>query len=120
MYVLNFRIDKLPPILSNGSHMHWRNVHAIKKTWKQLTIWKCVGKIPDEPLTKAKVIFTRHSSVESDDDNLIMSFKAVRDGLVAVGVLEDDSPKVLEAEYLWKKTSPGKGFVSIEICEVAT
>lgn len=114
---LSFRIDKLPPSLSNGSHGHWRTRAGIKKAWQQLTVWHCNGKTPLEPLSGAKAIFTRHSSFEPDYDNLVSSFKAIQDGLVRAGVLVDDKPSVLSAQYLWKKTSPKNGYVSIEVEE---
>ena len=98
--------------------MHWSQVAGIKKTWKTKVIQECYGKLPLKPLIKAHAIFTRHSSSEPDSDNLASSFKSIRDGLVSAGVLIDDNPNVLKADYCWKKTSPKNGYVSIDVVEI--
>jgi Holliday junction resolvase RusA-like endonuclease len=66
------------------------------------------------------VTFTRLSAVEPDSDNLIISFKSLRDGLVDAGVLIDDDSKCLDAKYQWLPALPGKGSVHILIEEIET
>lgn len=116
-YELKFKIPKLPPILSNGSHRTWQAIAGIKKKWQKIAMDYAAENLPPEPLKKASAVFTRHSSVEPDYDNMVISFKAIRDGLVKAGVLEDDHPRVLKAEYKWQRTSPKTGHVTIELKE---
>lgn len=119
MYELNFTINDLPPIMTNGSHGHWRKAAGIKKKWRQISVHACMSKKrPIEPLTKAIGIFTRHSSFEPDSDNLGSSFKSIRDGLVDAGIITDDKSKVLTSIYKWEKASPKKGFVTVNIKQV--
>jgi len=73
---------------------------------------------PEKPLSRAKVIFTRHSSTPPDDDNLAGSFKSVRDGLKDAGVIVDDKSANIVAEYRWSKTDRNKGFITVEIEEI--
>ena len=109
---------RLPPILSNGSHRTWQTVAGIKRQWQRLAINEASRNLPSKPLSKAEAVFIRHSAREPDYDNMVISFKAIRDGLVKAGVLEDDHPRVLKAEYCWQKSSPKNGYVSVLVKEV--
>lgn len=117
-YELEFTIEALPPILANGSHKSWQSVNGIKRKWQRNTIALIYDKRPRTPLKRAKVTFTRHSMREPDYDNLVISFKAIRDGLVKGGILEDDNSQVLKSEYRWEKTKKNHGFVSIKVEEI--
>lgn len=116
-YKLSFTLPGLPKIMSNGSHGNWRTAAGIKRKWKDLSIIHCRRHLPPQPLKKAEAVFTRFSSVEPDNDNLAISFKSIRDGLVEAGVIEDDRPSVLTATYQWVKASPKAGQVSVELVE---
>jgi hypothetical protein len=64
---------------------------------------------------KMRVVFTRFSAGELDDDNLRGGFKPLRDALVELGVLVDDTSRWLQAEYQQVKTKPGDRRTRIEI-----
>lgn len=113
-YLLEFVVAGLPK-LPNGSHGHWRVMAAHKKEWKKKAFAACWHKRPPKPLEFAHATFTRHSSVEPDDDNLTSSFKAVRDGLKQSGIIVDDKSKHLKSTYLWVKAAPKAGFISVKV-----
>jgi hypothetical protein len=78
---------------------------------------------PPKPLRRAKALFVRYSAVEPDHDNVVASFKSIRDGLCARAphggnIIVDDRPAVLEAEYRWEPCSRRYGYVSIDVWEV--
>lgn len=119
MYRLEFRIDGLPKVITNGSQGSWKASHFHKKKWKRAVAFAVRYKEPESPLKAAKVECVRHSSVKPDRDNLAASFKACVDGLVDAGVLEDDSDEIIkEMNYRWEKAKPGKGFIMIVVEEV--
>jgi Holliday junction resolvase RusA-like endonuclease len=118
--IIELEFNQLPKILSNGSHGHWRVAAGIKKLWQNRVINKVTLErlAPPKPWKKSRAIFTRFSSVEPDYDNLVISFKAIRDGLKKAGVIEDDGPKFLDAVYYWDKVPPKFGKVRIEVWEI--
>ena len=112
--ILEFEIDGLPKT-NPADNRHWRSVQRDKREWQASVHLATVGKRPSEPLSKARATFTRFSSVEPDDDNLRYSFKYIRDGLIKSGIIVDDAPWYLEAEYLWEKAPPKKGKVRVRV-----
>lgn len=121
MYSLEFRIEGLPKILSNGSHGHWAKAHGEKKKWRKLVAQAIGANLPKLPLKVAACEFLRASSVEPDSDNLCISFKSCRDALVEWGVIENDKPSNMPGvRYLWQKAKPGKGFIKISVREINT
>jgi len=118
-YRLEFTIDGLPPILSNGPHSKWYYSHGVKKKWKQATIFAIGRKKPRAPLLKAKCTFIRVSSNQPDDDNLRISFKAIRDALVECGVLVNDKPHNMpDPKYIWEKGKPKAGHIKVIVEEI--
>lgn len=74
---------------------------------------------PAEPLERAHLILTRHSSSEPDFDGLAVSFKPVIDGLVEAGVLANDkSGNIGQPEYRWFKAPMKMGFITVEVREL--
>lgn len=66
-------------------------------------------------VTKAKhqgnvmIRYVRYSTAQPDWDNLYAGFKVIGDGLVAAGVIKDDSMDVvLDLDAGWKKVSKRK------------
>ncbi|HEU4428116.1 MAG TPA: hypothetical protein VFT98_05150 [Myxococcota bacterium] len=122
-FVQSYVIEGLPPLNTAGGvgRAHWSVQRRSTKDWH----WKvkaAVGtKRPEKPLQRARVSFVRFSAANRapDDDNLRQSFKAVRDGLVHAGVIEDDSSAHLVAEYAWKPCKRGHGCISIYVEEIA-
>lgn len=98
-------INELPPGLngSNGlQQLHWAKYNKLKKEW----VWLIKAENPDTHNGAVKVNYTRVSTNPMDLDNCAASFKVVGDGLVGCGVIEDDSPDILqELNVKWEKTS---------------
>lgn len=119
MYQLEFRIDGLPKVLTNGSQGSWKASHFHKKKWKRAVAFAVRYQTPDKPLTSARVECVRHSSRRPDRDNLAASFKSILDGLVDAGVLLDDSDDIIkEMKYRWEKVSPKDGFITVVVEEI--
>ena len=119
MYTLTIEIPGLPSI-NTASNNHWRVRARHNRKWRHDTILsaKAAG-LPAEPLWKAKVTCTRHSSQPSDFENLAHSFKPLIDGLTVNGgggVLVDDNQQVIgQPDYRWEKAAPKQGMVTIEV-----
>lgn len=67
------------------------------------------------PRQRRRVLFERQSAGVLDDDNLVGGFKAVRDALVDLGVLVDDTREWLLAEYRQMKAPRGYKRTLLEI-----
>lgn len=121
-YRLDFELAGLPPLQVAGSGGgHWRKRHAEAKRWKAAVAAAVLSDhyLPSKPLSQARVTFERHSTKEPDVTNLCASFKAVEDGLVEVGVIEDDKPSVIGSPtFLWFKAKRGEGKVRVRVEEV--
>lgn len=121
IYRLELLIHGLPPT-TNGSHGHWRKAYGTKQKWKKATAFAIAkqGK-PKAPLLKAHCTFVRVSTTEPDYDNLVISFKAVRDALVECGVLANDKPSNMpDVKYLWEKGKPKQGYIKVIVKEIKT
>lgn len=90
-YVLYFEIKKLPPSLNGMLRGSWRAKHGRTSEWKSIVARELLSKkLPPSPLKKFSIIFTRHTTMPLDVDNLAGSFKPVMDSLKERGVIEDD------------------------------
>lgn len=117
-YSLFIKIDALPKSINQTGRLHWAIKNKIVNEWKLLVCAAVGNKKPKEPLEVARVIYTRYSSVALDFDNLVNSYKAVQDGLVAAGVLKDDRVKNIgHPEYAWKKVSRKESHITVEVLE---
>lgn len=101
--------------MANGSYGNWKRAASEKRKWKALVARELAGLAPPVPFNRLRATFTRHSSVEPDDDGLIHGFKPVRDALVKFGFVVDDKRKNLEAHYAWEKAPQGQGHITVEI-----
>lgn len=114
-YVLEFTLPGLPKT-PNGSHGHWRVKYAQSKRWKQAVFTAAWPFKPPQPLDSAILTLIRHSSVQSDFDNLVSSFKACVDGLRQAGIITDDKKiNIGQPVYLWQQAPPKKGFITIKV-----
>lgn len=118
-FTCRFEIAGLPRLQGK---VHWRTVTRERKRWRDLTLWsiRAAGiKPPSVPLSRAQLTFTRHSAVKPDSDNLVTSFKAIRDALIGILIL-DDSPRVVgDPVYRWEQAAPGQGRITVEVEEVS-
>lgn len=72
--------------------------------------------IPETPLIKAEIIFTRWSTGKTDYDNNVASFKPVLDCLKDVGIILNDSPDHVVTSYFHKKAKAKH--ITIEVKEI--
>lgn len=57
--------------------------------------------------------------MQPDDDNLMISFKPVVDGLIRAKIITDDNPSIIEKRnYIWKKTKQKEGFIQVYVKEL--
>jgi len=114
-YSLEVRLEGLPKP-TNRSNVHWRVRAEHAKEWKQKTFTVCWHLRPPEPLTKAKITISRHSSVCPDFDGLVSAGKHILDGLVQAKILVDDKFAVIgQPNYLWFKERPKFGHIIIKV-----
>ena len=121
-------VDRLPA--SNASrNVHWRVKQKERREWHvalmhALYRWPGFWKLkPHQPIEQARVVFIRRSAREPDSDNLPGSFKLVRDLLCVaskknpggLGLIVDDDPAHLLAEYRWEKAPMRQGSIRVEI-----
>lgn len=117
-YELYVKIAGLPKML-NQTHYANRFVKIKEaKIWKEKAFWMCAPSKPEKPLKKAILHFERHSMARPDDDNLAISFKHVRDGLIMAAIIEDDGPDFVSCTYEWIKAPRGQGFITIRVKSV--
>lgn len=123
MPVIEFELQGLPKMTnpSGAKSTHWRVVKAERDGWKEHV--KVVvkhhflsGYSASWPLKTAKLTLTRHSTVRPDPDGLVSGFKAIVDGLVLAGVLENDKfANIGMPDYRWAKTKPKEGKVTVRV-----
>lgn len=97
MYDLRLVIHSLPDSLNKGLRTNRYKYHKKNKAWDFLIFGMTRGKLPIEPLKKAKITIVRHSWRTLDYDGLVGSMKPIIDALVDCGVLENDTWKVTGA-----------------------
>jgi len=87
------------------------------KRWHLAVALLTAGKRPPAPLSSARILLTRHSSVAPDFDNLVISAKAIVDGLVSAGILEHDRLSI-ERRYDWQQAPRRGGWLEVIVEEV--
>jgi hypothetical protein len=79
------------PTANQLSGYHWRKRHRMKRDWQWLVVaamgWAGVGK----QRGRYDVTIERHAARALDPDNAVGGCKVVLDGMVAAGLLVDDS-----------------------------
>lgn len=101
--MIKIDIPDLPLRPNQMLRKHWSFVMKEKKKWHNLIAFYC-PRYDGKPMATAKVTLIRRSTHPCDFDGLVGSFKYVLDGLVKLGVLEDDKYEVIgEPEYKWEK-----------------
>lgn len=116
-YSLTFEIPGLPK--SANARLHWRARYRENSKWRLAVAAAVLARKPKVPLVRAKLVCTRHSSVESDADNVVAGFKPVIDALVVYGVLANDKwGNIGMPEYRWEKAPAKLGKISVTVTEV--
>jgi Holliday junction resolvase RusA-like endonuclease len=103
-----------------NSRQSWRAKYAETTKWKKAVFFATRNKLPSKPLKKVRLKFTRFSTSKMDWDNLVISFKAIQDGLVDCGVMRDDKVKNIPEipVYAQGMAKRGEGKVKIEVWEI--
>jgi Holliday junction resolvase RusA-like endonuclease len=119
MYKLEFEIPTLPA-MTNAKQKHWRIVRKEETMMKTLVAFSVpMDQRPTCPLKQAALVLTRFSSKAPDPDGLVSGFKNVIDGLVEIGVLEDDSYEHIGMpHYRWEKVKKGEGKIRVQVFEL--
>lgn len=112
--MISFELNGLPP-LANKQKGHWAKRARTAKQWKEACGYMLLGKKPKEPLNKIHVVFTRFSSKEPDFDGLVHSFKPILDSLVEYGIVVDDKPSNVSADYRWSWAPMRAGKIRVEV-----
>jgi len=117
-YYLKIDLQGLPRTVNSIGRLHWAVKAKETRYWIDCVALYVINKKPLKPLPKVRLRFTRFSSRQPDFDNLVNSFKAVQDGLVVSGILQNDKPENIETpEYIWQKACHKKGQIRIEVWE---
>lgn len=119
-YRFNIIISGLPKTINQLSGKHWAIVQKESQKWFRLIKNQMIAdriRLPDVPLKKARIVYTRFSFRQTDDDNRASSFKRVQDALVKLSIIEDDNPDVIEVVHLWEKCAPNEGKIRIRLEE---
>jgi Holliday junction resolvase RusA-like endonuclease len=119
IYRIEIECEGLPRIPNNGSHGSYWEVTNEKRKWTR-TLTTAIGSHkPNEPLKKAQLTLIRYSSMVSDYDNLVSSFKRVIDALKNIGILADDKMMNIGIPiYRHEKVSPGSGKIKIIVEDI--
>src|SRR5262245_14819798 len=118
-YRLTLKFDHLPPMNTPATRRHWAAQAREARLWKLMVVAAVGRRRPRQPLDRAHIRLTRHSAVEPDLENNAYAMKPLVDGLVRAGVLKDDGPGYATREYLWERAPRGRGFLTIEVEEIA-
>lgn len=114
-YKLEFTIDELPATTNSMGRAHWAIKAKQARVWKVRVGWACKKHgLPKAPLKTAHLTLIRYSSICPDADGLVSSFKHVIDGLVDIGVLENDKmANIGMPDYQWEKAPQKKGYIRV-------
>ena len=86
--------------------------------WKNYVRHAVEQNHPEEPLKRAKLTLTRHSSQEPDFDGLVSGFKHIIDGLIfAKVIINDKTSNVGQPTYKWERAPINKGFITVLVEE---
>src|SRR4051794_1364331 len=80
-YQITIKMDGLPPTLNKLKRMHHMAEARLNDEWRGKVKAAIGSNIPPEPITRARITITRHSSVEGDGDNYTGGYKAICDTL---------------------------------------
>lgn len=105
-YSLAFELNELPPSLNVFMRWHYRKRHKEFCIIEKNCLAHFYKRLPETPLSKYQITFTRHTIRPLDIDNLVASFKPILDSLVKGRVIEDDKWDMSEhIKYRQEKVS---------------
>ncbi len=111
--VITFELEGLPPGPNIRVRYHWRKRAQVDKAWKERTYYAAIeAQGRRASIDHAKVTITHYlpDKRRRDADNLRASTKNVLDGIVAAGLIRDDSLTEIgevEHHFEYRKGNPG-------------
>lgn len=115
---MRLEIPIATPSLNDFVGKHWSAKNKAKQRWAVLMVRAGAKRLPHATGPR-HVMVKRHSRGTLDDDNLRGGCKStVMDNLVTFGLLVDDSPKWLTANYVQLPLGGGTPRTVIEIEEM--
>lgn len=104
------RFEGLPPNPNVTGGKHWSANYRAKKEWKELGFYTAKQAYKGVPFEYAHLHYTVSvgDNRVHDDDNIVASFKSLRDGLKGV-VIVDDSIDRITTSYEFNRLKP-RGF----------
>lgn len=116
-YYLVAELPGLPRMMnSQGLSTNRFALASARKKWRTAVGSLVSQRKPRAPHNRARVRFTRFSSVCPDPDNLVAGFKPCLDGLVDGGILANDKwNNIGMPEYHWEKAPQKAGKIRIEV-----
>lgn len=92
MWTLRFAWTKPP--LSLNDRGHWRGRARVIRSVRQEAAWRVrAAEIPHCDRIHVQFVYVPRDSRRRDPENLIATQKALIDGLVEAGVVDDDTPR---------------------------
>lgn len=109
---LILKIDEATPSLNVTVRRHWSANHRLRTHWGWLVR---IAHLPvrtapwgADAVLRGQVTIERYGRRELDYDNFVGGCKPLIDGLVAEGILTDDSPEHVSVTYLQHRAVDGK------------
>jgi crossover junction endodeoxyribonuclease RusA len=95
--MITVRIPGRPP--TPNARRHWRTTHRDNAEWKEYARFRTLtsGELPTITACTIAIEFVVPDRRRRDLDNLIASTKPLTDGIVASGLLADDSGDVIRS-----------------------
>lgn len=94
---------------------HWSRGHRDKKLWLQHLFAACSGNYPQANGRRMRVTITSYRPRKLDSDNMNGGCKKLLDAMKTLGMIVDDSPKWIEAEFRQEKIAGQFSHVKIEL-----
>ena len=82
------------PPLSANHRMHWAVKARTTRDVRSATAWAC-RKFPDVERIEVSLVWVVGDKRRRDVDNIVPTLKAMCDGLVDVGIVDDDIPELM-------------------------
>lgn len=94
----SFDLSLQQPLSMNDSDHHMERASKVKQLRDEAQIMAKVVGIPRKEMRKIRVTLTYvpPNKIRRDADNLVPTLKAICDGLVDAGIVQDDTPAEME------------------------
>jgi crossover junction endodeoxyribonuclease RusA len=90
-----FIFDWAAPPLSSNQRLHWARKAELTRTVRSATGYKCRA-LPVLERVRVDLVWVVNDKRRRDADNVTPTLKAMCDGLIDVGLVDDDTPIFME------------------------